>query len=455
MSQELKKQLKGGGKVVKKFYKTVSGEASSLSKEAYKTAAKGTSKGLHKLEDAAKATGKAAKATGKKIAKPIESLTGSGKKRKKANKRQSALRSSILELHALEDEVPTEFPPVEPDDVLPKMDLILRKRITGITIEDFFDLIWRDTAVEEQDNKESFYKSWLAESGKNEINVPTWEVAEGGSDSPFAFASLWDKDDTRYGLRRTVDFTFTRTTHLYTGPPINKVKQRHYGKVSGPERCILHMQIEMEGIPFAKCFNVQIRWVVTRVGGTPTAPILEIRIGLYVNFVEQTIVASKIRSGTTEETTKAQKSLLQSVVQKCSEYIVAHGGKDMVLAGVMEDESDNDDVLLLERDKENQDGVCCFGGPFLDFFRDIFPPKENLAEGTDDDTDDEPRRDDAVTRKARSLQKQLQDIVDAWGDPLLVDADAQVQAKVESELTDVQAALGNIEKYLIEQRRDD
>jgi len=46
------------------------------------------------------------------------------------------------------------------------------------------------------------------------------------------------------------------------------------------------MQIEMQGIPFADCFNVQIRWVVTRMG---TDTDLKIQVGLFVNFVQQTM----------------------------------------------------------------------------------------------------------------------------------------------------------------------
>jgi VAD1 Analog of StAR-related lipid transfer domain len=431
MSKELKQQIKDGGSAVKGMYKTVSHEASSLTHQvagttsgALKLAARGTKGALHKVE-------RATKATGHVIFAPL----GLVKKKKPINsKRRSSIaaRLSLMDLaQIVEDE--TEFPPVDPDETLPHMEIILRKKITGITVKQFYDLIWKDGAVD-KDGGEPFYTSWLAASGKDEIQFQSWEQAEGGSSSPFAYPGLWDKDATRYGQRRTVDFTFTRTTHLYTGPPVAKVKQRHFGKVSGDERCILHMQIEMDGIPFADCFNVQIRWVVTRIGGTAEKPTLEIKVGLFVNFVKQTILAAKIRSGTTEETTKTQKSLLLAVLAKCTDFIVAHGGDDSALVYVVEEEEDE----VLPGETLNEQPFDCFGGSLQRLMFELFPKQ--------------PRPNDIVALKARSVKSRLQDIIDAWDDQPLATVDPTVEAKIESELTDVLEALGNIEKYIVEQK---
>ena len=420
---------------MKGVYKAVTHEASSLTHQvadttsgALKKAAKGTKGALNQVE-------KATKATGRVIFAPLALVKNKKKNTLASNNNQRrstiALRQSLMEFSQL-NEGESEFPPVDPDETLPHMETILKKRITGMTVEQFFDLIWKDGAA--NSGGDPFYKSWLAKSGKDEIQVQSWEQAEGGSGSPFAFPSLWETDKTRYGQRRTVQFTFTRTTHLYTGPPIAKVTQRHFGKISGEERCILHMQIEMEGIPFADCFNVQIRWVVTRIGGTVEKPTLEIRVGLFVNFVKQTILAAKIRSGTTEETTKTQSSLLQAVLAKCTEFIVARGGDESALLGVVE----QDDFDELPGKEPTEQRFDCFGGSLQLLLHELFPKQS--------------RPNDAVAQKARSVKSRLQDIIDAWEEQPLDSIDPKVEAKIESELTDVLAALGNIEKYIVEQQ---
>jgi hypothetical protein len=55
--------------------------------------------------------------------------------------------------------------------------------------------------------------------------------------------------------------------------------------VDGEDRCILAMTVEMDGIPFADCFNVEIRWVASRVKSND----LLIEVGLFVNFIKSTL----------------------------------------------------------------------------------------------------------------------------------------------------------------------
>ena len=215
-----------------------------------------------------------------------------------------------------------------------------------------------------------------------------------------------------------MDFTFTRTTHLYTGPPVAKVKQTHYGRLT-EERCIVQIQVNMEGIPFANCFNVQIRWVATR-GGTRTKPTLQLEVGLFVNFVEQTILAGKIRSGTTEETTKTQRSLLHAVVTTCNEHAGGEGVDVMV--------EDDMSVSSLEGAGLVSVAPVCFGFPRL--FGDVFKKP----------------RTDTLGRNATAVQRKVQHLLDALD--RLGELDPEVESKVESELTDIQEALGTIEKYL-------
>ena len=410
----VKVQLHDGGEAFVSGVKHVSSGVAAQTSAVTKKAAKGTKQALHQMEDAAKATGQV-------ILAPLGAFGGS----LKSSKKKTPVASSVRRISFIDAFSQREIllPVVDPDETIQKMDIILRKRVTGLTVEQFYDLIWK-----EKDKDNPFYSKWLEASGKDGVQVQDWEQAEGGvtSESPFAFVSSWDEDHTKYGQRRGVDFTFTRTTHLYTGPPIAKVKQTHYCKMSRNEneRCILHMQIEMEGIPFANCFNVQIRWVITRLGGTTTqSPVLEIKVGLYVNFVEQTILAGKIRSGTTEETTKSQQSLLQAVLNRCSES----AAKDGQFVVVEKDIEDMDMHETYEEKKMDFDQCANF---FPRIFADIFKKHRN----------------DAVSQKARSVKSHIQDIIDKWEELEAIDPD--IEAKVESELTDIQAALVTIEQYL-------
>lgn len=63
------------------------------------------------------------------------------------------------------------------------------------------------------------------------------------------------------------------------------VKHTQYCRVEGDDRCVLAMTIDMEGIPFCDCFNVQIRWAVTRLKNED----LLVEVGLFVNFVKSTM----------------------------------------------------------------------------------------------------------------------------------------------------------------------
>jgi hypothetical protein len=158
---------------------------------------------------------------------------------------------------------------VPPDETLKKMDIIISKRLKGLTIEQFHDTVWAEH------EETPLYTKWLESSGKKEVTIQDWKTEPA--------TGPWDGES--YDKHRTANFRFTRTTHLYTGPPIAEVKHTQFCKLT-EDKCVLGMQIEMQGIPFADCFNVQIRWVATRMG---TEKDLEIQVGLFVNFVKQTV----------------------------------------------------------------------------------------------------------------------------------------------------------------------
>lgn len=373
-----------------------------------------------------KATSKAAKSTAgafhhiERVAKKTTDQFLSGSRKllgiQPASRRNPSIFGGPEDLDRGGGDTGTPLPRVAPDETLQSMNIILKKRIAGMTVAQFYDLIWSEG---------HFYEQWLEQSGKYDISVQPWETAEGGPDLPFAYSNSqgWKDDATHYGRKRVVDFTFTRTTHLYTGPPVAKVKQIQFGRLT-EDRCIVQIQVEMEGIPFANCFNVQIRWVATR-GGTTTHPTLQLEIGLHVNFVEQTILAGKIRSGTTEETTKTQRSLLQAVVKTCQEQIGKDGG------ALIEDDYDDISGDTMDSDIAPP-AFACIGLPRL--FGNMFKKP----------------RTDSVGEKARAVQQKLQELLDSLDD--LGELDPKLESKVESEMTDIQASLGTIGQYLQESK---
>jgi len=217
---------------------------------------------------------------------------------------------------------------VPPDATLQQMDVIVTKELSGLTVQEFHDIVWKErapTASGDMEKTFEVYLPWLEATGKLNISVSPWQNQE-----EEGFEGTWDME--RYPDQRIVKFDFKRTTHLYTGPPIANVQHTQQCRLEydennkedvktngdeeeapAPVRCIMAMTVEMEGIPFSDCFNVQIRWVVTR--SKEAEDKLNVQVGLHVNFVKQTVLAGKIRSGTSEETTKAQLSLYQAVTR--------------------------------------------------------------------------------------------------------------------------------------------
>jgi len=85
-----------------------------------------------------------------------------------------------------------------------------------------------------------------------------------------------------------------------------------------------------------------------------------VQIGLHVNFLKSTILASKIRAGTTEETTKSQGSLFHAAREACREYT----GEPSTS---LEEEEDDDDEQEGDDDEtfpEKQQPCGPFGGIF-------------------------------------------------------------------------------------------
>ena len=192
-------------------------------------------------------------------------------------------------------------PTAPPDESLAKMDPVLSKRLTGVSLKHFYDVCWS----EGNDGADSgpFYHNFLESKNSHDISVGDWEVADGLT-HPWSGETMDQK--------RVVKYKFTRTTHLYVGPPIAGVTQTQYCRMEGDDKFVLTMTVEMDGIPYADCFAVEVRWVARRAGKD-----LVIDVGVFVDFKKSTVLKAKIQSGTITETKPIHFSLFDAAKEAC------------------------------------------------------------------------------------------------------------------------------------------
>lgn len=69
----------------------------------------------------------------------------------------------------------------------------------------------------------------------------------------------------------------------------------------------------MDGIPYGDTFVIAVRWVARRLGERD----IIVEVGVEVDFKKSTLMKSKIRSGTIEETVIAHKELFEVVKAAC------------------------------------------------------------------------------------------------------------------------------------------
>ena len=197
----------------------------------------------------------------------------------------------------------SHLPQIPPDSLLQDMEIVVSRTIKNVSIESIFEKVWADRAEDE-----SFYGSWLQNEECFDIVMGEWEVTK----SCDGFRNEWCNE--KYDQYRLVKFKFNRTTHLYIGPPVAIVKQRHFVRVEKNDKCVLAISAEFEGIPYADTFAVEMRWVATRVGSNDSL----IQVGLFVNFKKNTMLKSQIKSGTITETKNVHLRLFNAVKKVCT-----------------------------------------------------------------------------------------------------------------------------------------
>ena len=181
------------------------------------------------------------------------------------------------------------------------MDQVLSKRLTGVSLKHFYDMCWSEGNGGTDGGP--FYHKFLESKKSHDISVGDWEIAEG-------LTHPWSGE--KMDQKRVVKYKFTRTTHLYVGPPIAGVTQTQYCRMEGDDKFVLTMTVEMDGIPYADCFAVEVRWVARRAGKD-----LVIDVGVFVEFKKSTVLKAKIQSGTITETKPIHFSLFDAVKEAC------------------------------------------------------------------------------------------------------------------------------------------
>lgn len=210
------------------------------------------------------------------VATQLSDLTGKKKKRKAA-------------------------PVSPPDETLAKMEPVLSKRLTGVSLKHFYDVCWSEGSGGTDGGP--FYHKFLQSKNGHDINVGDWEVTDG-------LVHPWSGE--KMNQKRVVKYKFTRTTHLYVGPPIAGVTQTQYCRMEGDDKFVLTLTVEMDGIPYADCFAVEVRWVARRAGKD-----LAIDVGVFVDFKKSTMLKAKIQSGTIAETKPMHVSLFDAAKEAC------------------------------------------------------------------------------------------------------------------------------------------
>ena len=239
------------------------------------------------------------------------------------------------------------LPEVPPDQVIKNMEIVVSKKIKNVSIQRFYEIVWSEGEASAEGAK-PFFGPWLEEMGSRKVKMGNWEFADNESDH---FVNKWCGE--KYAQKRSVSYEFTRTTHLYVGPPIAGVRQTHHCIVNGNDKCVVAMTVEMEGIPYADCFAVEVRWVARRVG----AQDIQVDVGVLVDFKKSTMFSKQIRSGTITETKPIHLNLFEKARAACH----AAAGQDVSELEEGE-EAEEEDELEIESEPPKKPLLAVIAG---------------------------------------------------------------------------------------------
>jgi len=258
----------------------------------------------------------------------IESLIKTAETKREQEEREK--KSEKLEGNTVESEeniVESEENIVEPDAVLKKMKVIMSKSLKNVSMDTFYNVAWSEG---QKTSAKPLYKDWLTKAGSKEIQVGDWKYGEE--------VNPWTKET--FSEKRVIRFEFTRKTHLYIGPPVATIVQTQYCKHDN-NRCILQMTVEIEGMPMADAFAVEIRWVTTRVNSND----LKVEVGLFVIMKKTTMFAKQIRSGALVDSKPVHVGLFEKIKATIKEESNTNN----------DDEEDDDDVDTINESETEEE----------------------------------------------------------------------------------------------------
>ena len=83
-----------------------------------------------------------------------------------------SVSKSLKDLNAVCDATSQQFLGDEPpDDTIKKMDLLFAKTLKGVTVSDFFTIVWSEEGA-----AQPFYLPLLLKKGNKEVIVEKWEI---------------------------------------------------------------------------------------------------------------------------------------------------------------------------------------------------------------------------------------------------------------------------------------
>jgi len=219
--------------------------------------------------------------------------------------------------------------PLAPDVPIQRMEKVLNKKLRGVAVEKFHEVVWADKSP-----NNSFYGRWLSKGNCFDIDVGDWETCDSG------FVGTWCGET--YSHKRRLVFKLKRNSMI--GPPVAGVTQTQYSRLEGKDRSIMHMTIAFDSIPYSDTFNVEVRWVASRSGASD----ISVNVGVEVTFQKSTLLKSQIRSGTLSETKPVHESLFAFVKETLAEEGACNGAE-------IDGDDNEDDVSSTEKGGSIQD----------------------------------------------------------------------------------------------------
>ena len=248
---------------------------------------------------------------------------------------EAAKKTEISRSGPTGDKIASAVTPVAPDPIIQKMEVVLSKKIRGVAVDRFHEIVWSDKNADE-----SFYGKWLGTGKSSEIKIDEWQTPDNG------IKGTWCGDS--YTHKRSLSFKLKRNSMI--GPPVAGVNQTQYCRLDGKDRSIMQMTVAFDGIPYSDTFSVEVRWVATRSGAND----ITVQVGVFVEFHKSTLLKSQIRNGTMTETKPVHESLFKFVKAALAKEVVLDESGD---AGAEDYDEDDGAVITQNADKKQEQGI--------------------------------------------------------------------------------------------------